>query len=85
MLGGQSRERYLPNLRTFAALFKGMMRYRAGIRDQVKSQVACFYPFLASGPTYLSWSRTKCQHGQRGFGDAAHETGSLKKWHVKLQ
>ena len=30
-------ERYLPNLRMLAALFKGKMRYRAGIRDEVKS------------------------------------------------
>jgi len=69
---------FLITLRTFAALFEGKMRCRAGIRDEVKSQVACFDPFLASGPTYLSWSRTKCQHGQRRFCNAAHKTGSLK-------
>jgi hypothetical protein len=82
MLDGQSRERYFPNLRRFAALFKGTMQYRMGIRDEVKSRGVCFDPFLADGPTYLNWLRTKFQHGQRRFGDAAHEIGSLKKRQV---
>ena len=66
MLGRQSREGYFPNLRRFAALFKGTMQYRTGTRDGVKSRVVCFDPFLASGPTYLGWSRTKYQPSHEG-------------------
>jgi hypothetical protein len=33
----ETADRYLPNPRTFAALFEGKMRYGAGIRDEVKS------------------------------------------------